>query len=216
MSCLRSDEITCDVLPLAVQLARKAASYGETVLLLDACGGALLETAGVISGRDLGDVVRRGAELDDALYVTSNEHFTAAAMGDLPLGEALGTLAALSLAYDWVFIVPEAGLTPAHVKLCASSDAAMIGYGTPGDAFMRAYWMIEAVRRRAPKFDPFMVSTGPKQDAVDTALMLCDTVRDHLGAPPPYAGHSDDIMIAPRLLGRVREITDQATFAVGL
>ena len=70
---------------------------------------------------------------------------------------------------------------------------------------MRAFWLIDAVRRRMPKFDPLILSTGPKVDAVETALMLADTVRDHLGAPPPYAGHVDDVNIEGRLVTQMRE-----------
>ena len=65
--------------------------------------------------------------------------------------------------------------------------------------------MIEAVRRRAPKFDPFILSCGEKAEAVETALMLTDTVRDHLGAPPSYAGHVLDNNLETRLLSQLRE-----------
>jgi len=61
-------------------------------------------------------------------------------------------------------------------------------YDTQGDSFMRAFWMMEALRRRSPHFDPLILSTGEKSDAVETAFMLSETVREHLGAPPPYAG----------------------------
>lgn len=69
---------------------------------------------------------------------------------------------------------------------------------------MRAFWMIDAVRRRTPNFDPLLLSTGEKSDAVETAFMLSETIREHLGAPPPYAGHLDDLHLEARLLEQMR------------
>jgi len=190
---------------MTVKLGRKAASYGETVLILDAAGGDLLRSAGIVHARTLDDVGLGLAEPKDALYVTSNEHFTAGAVGPQSLEDALGLLAALSLSYDWVFVVPKMGCTPAHVRLGAASDVCVLSYDTQGDKFMRAYWMLESLRRRAPNIDPLVLSTGDRQDAVETALMLADTVREHLGGPPPYAGHTDDLHLETRLLEQMRE-----------
>jgi len=189
----------------ALALGRKAASYGETVLMLDCCGGKMMQRAGLIYNATLKDVVLYDAPLSDALYITANEHFTATAIGDLSLEESLGSLAALSMSYDWVIVVPDEGCTPAHMQLASASDISLLGYGTPKDDFMRAFWLIDAVRRRMPKFDPLVLSTGPKVDAVETALMLADTVRDHLGAPPPYAGHVEDANIEGRLITQMRD-----------
>jgi MinD-like ATPase involved in chromosome partitioning or flagellar assembly len=189
---------------MAIKLGRKAASYGETVLILDAVGGALLTRAGIVHARTLDDVARGRAETRDALYVTSNEHFTAGAVGPQSLEDALGLLAAMSLSYDWVFVVPEAGCTPAHVRLGAASDVSIMSYSTQGDDFMRAYWMVDAVRRRAVDFDPIILSTGKKCDAVETALMLSDTVREYLGAPMPYGGHVEDLHVETRLLSQMK------------
>jgi len=202
-----------EIRDIAISLGRKAASYGETVLILDAVKGELLQKAGVICARTLTDVANDACELRDALYVTSNEHFTAAAVGEQSLEEALGLLATLSLSYDWVFVVPEASCTPAHVRLAAASDVSVMAYATEGDAFMRAFWMIDAIRRRAPKYDPLMLSTGKRDDAVETALMLSDTVRDHLGAPPPYAGHMGELHVSTRLLSRLRDATEKSAVA---
>ncbi len=198
---------------LALALGRKAASYGETVLMLDCNGGAMMDKAGVIYNKTIYDALYHDADLRDVTYVTSNEHFTAAAAGAADLDMALGSLAALSLSYDWVFVVPPAGCTPAHVRLAAASDISLLAYDTAGDNFMRAYWLIEAVRRRAPKFDPLILSMGERADAVETALMLTDTVREHLGAPPPYAGHAEDGPIAERLIERMRDETRQSKVA---
>lgn len=189
---------------IALKLGRKAASYGETVLMLDAVDGKMLQHAGIVYSRTLDDIANGNAEIQDALFVTSNEHFTAGAVGPAGLENALGVLAALSLSYDWVFVVPKAGCEPAHVRLGGASDVSMISYATQSDQFMRAFWMIDAVRRRTPNFDPLLLSTGEKSDAVETAFMLSETIREHLGAPPPYAGHLDDLHLEARLLEQMR------------
>lgn len=203
-------ELTAD---LAVKLGRKAASLGETVLILDAVDGALMNRAGIIYGRTLNDIANGKGAIQDALYVTSNEHFTAAAVGDAALENALGLLASLSLSYDWVFVVPKAGCENGHVRLGHASDVSVMTYDTQGDKFMRAFWMMDALRRRMSKFDPFMLSTGEKCDAVETAFMLSETVREHLGAPPPYAGHTDDLHVEARLLQQMREFVDRRAVA---
>lgn len=190
---------------LALRLAKTAASYGETVLLLDAKNGLMMKTAGIIYNKTLGDVLYRGAALKDAQYITSNEHFTAAACGDAPLEDVLGSLAALSLSYDWVFVATETGCTPAHVRLGSAADSCVLTYGSAGDKFMRAYWMIDAIRARDAHFDPLILSAGPRDEAVESAILLTQTVREFLGAPPPYAGHFDDRELTPRLLHQMRE-----------
>lgn len=189
---------------IALKLGRKAASRGETVLMLDAADGKMLHHAGVVFSRTLDDVAEGKADPKDALFVTSNEHFTAGAVGAGGLETALGLLAALSLSYDWVFVVPTAGCKPAHIRLGTASDVSMICYATEGDQFMRAFWMMDAMRRRSSQFDPLILSTGEKNDAVETALMLSETVREHLGAPPPYAGHMADTHLDSRLLEQMR------------
>lgn len=189
---------------LAIKLGRKAASLGETVLILDAVDGKLMDRAGIVYARTLDDVAAGKAEPRDALYVTSNEHFTAGAVGPQGLEKALGLLAALSLSYDWLFVVPKAGCEPAHVRLGNASDVSVLSYSTQGDKFMRAFWMLDALRRPRPQFDPLILSSGQKCDAVETALMLTKSVREHLGAPPPYAGHMDDLHLETRLLKQMR------------
>ena len=198
---------------LALSLGRKAASFGETVLILDAIDGKLMDRAGIIYSRSLDDVAKGTAALRDALYVTSNEHFTAGTVGEAGLENALGLLAALSLSYDWVFVVPKAGCEADHVRLGQASAVSVITYDTQGDQFMRAFWMVDALRRRASGFDPFILSTGEKSDAVETAFMLSETIREHLGAPPPYAGHSDDLHMETRLLEKMRKQASRRTVA---
>ena len=133
---------------IALKLGRKAASNGETVLILDAVDGKMLSHAGIVYSRTLDDVVQGTAKLKDALFVTSNEHFTAGAVSRDGLDNALGLLAALSLSYDWVFVIPKSGCDPVHVRLGAASDVSIISYATQADKFMRAFWMIDALRRR--------------------------------------------------------------------
>lgn len=200
---------TDEQVELALSLGREAASLGETVLMLDCQNGAMMDAAGIIYNKTIYDALYHDADLRDVKYVTSNEHFTAAAAGKIDLDSALGSLAALSLSYDWVFVVPAPGCTAAHVRLAAAADVSLLTYDTLGDQFMRAYWMIDAVRRRDSKFDPVILSTGSRVDAVETALMLTDAVRENLGAPPPYAGHVADASqrqtMAVRLIERMRE-----------
>ena len=58
---------------------------------------------------------------------------------------------------------------------------------------------------------------GPRADAVETALMLTDTVREHLGAPPPYAGHTENSAqrkaLAENLIVRMKNQTKRSKVA---
>lgn len=192
-----------------LRLARKAASLGETVLLLDASDGALMEQAGVLYSRTLDDFIAGNCALRDALFVTSNEHFSAGAISDSGLATALGTMAGLSLNYDWVFCVGQMGLTPIQAQMAVGSDTCLLGYDTRTDGFMRAYWIIDAMRRRLQSWDPVSLSLGPINEAAETALLLRDVVRDHLGAPPLYGGHALDHALPDAGLKRLRAISDR-------
>ena len=194
-----------DATGLALRMGRVAASRGETVLILDGRDGEVMDRAGVVYARTLGQAIAGGCALRDCMYITANEHFSIAALGKTPLGEAVGTFASLSLDYDWVFAVPDAGLAQATARLAAGSDAAVLAYETGSDLFMRAYWMIDAIRARNARFDPHTVSFGDAADAVETALLLEATVRDHLGASPIYAGHESDRDRVETLLASMRE-----------
>lgn len=185
---------------LTLSMAKFAAKRGETVLMVDCQDGALMKEAGIIYGKSLSDVLFYGADLRDATYVTSNEHFTAIAAGDATLMAVLGSLAAMSLDYDWVFVGTKPGCTPGHVRLAGAADHSLLAYDTEADHFLRAYWMIEAVRRRHPKFDPHIMSMGQKKTAVATAFALSELVADILGARPPYVGHMEDMNVIDRLL----------------
>lgn len=181
-------------------LAKAAAARGETVLMIDCRGGDLMREAGIIYNKTLADVFFRDADMSDVKYVTSNDHFTALAAGKMNLNILLGSLAALSMEYDWVFVATESGCTPAHVRLAGAADASLICYSSDKDEFMRAYWMIEAIRRRFPEYDPMLMSFGSQTGANETALNLIETVKEFLGAPPPYIGHAQDPWIAPKTL----------------
>jgi len=176
---------------LTLALAKSAAKTGKTVLMLDGCGGELMRKSGIIFNKTLSDAVHDGVDINDIKYVTSNEHFTAITCGDAPLEDLIGSLMALSLNYDWTFMALPESCTAAHVRLAAASDISLLNFSTTGDLFMRAYWMMDAIRARAPKFDPLLISNGPQEAASETADMLRQTLREFLGAPPAYAGHRE-------------------------
>lgn len=210
-----ADEPSChsQMIGATLRLAREAASRGETVLLLDGTDGALMEAAGVLYSRTLDDFIDGKCQLRDALFITTNEHFSAGVINPERLSDALGTMAGLSLAYDWVFAVGPAGLSSGQASLAAGSDICLLGYDTRIDGFMRAYWTIDAVRRRNRLWDPVTISLGPIEDAAVTALMLRDVVRGHLGAPTPYGGHAMDGGLPVAVLDKMRNITDRARIA---
>lgn len=189
-------------------LAKCAAKRGETVLMIDVCKGALMGEAGVIYNVTLGDVLYRGAHIRDAKYVSCNEHYAIACAGDADMEALLGSMAALSLGYDWVFVGCETGCTPAHVRLAAAADTSLLAFDGQGDKFMRAYWMLDAIRVRAPLFDPMMVVFGEDASGFESYDLFAATVRDFLGAPPALGAlieQTQDISsIAPALLECLR------------
>ena len=189
-------------------LAKAAAARGETVLMLDVIGGTLMRAAGIIHGVTLGDVLYRDAKISDAKYISHNEHFTVAYAGDASLEDLLGSLAAMSLHYDWVFVATPAGCTPAHVRLAGAADTALLGYSAHKNLFMRAYWMLDAIRARAPKFDPLILVTGDEEQSFETYELFAGTVGEFLGAVPALGGileNTDDVSaLAPTLLESLR------------
>ena len=198
---------------LTLSLAKAAASRGETVLLIDAQDGAMMDMAGVIYAKTFADVLAGQAKLQDAQYITSNEHFTLMALGDLEWAGTLGSLSALSLDYDWVFVATPTGCTPVHVNLATAADMALVLFDTDDAQFMRAYWMLEAIRQRDPMFDPLLVASGPLDEAVETAGLLRETVRSFLGAAPNYMGHMSHPSMAHWLLQSIRKSTDSTQVA---
>lgn len=203
---------------ITLEMAKAAAARGETVLLLDIVDGELMREAGIVVGKTLGDVLYRQANIRDAKYISHNEHFTAASAGDATLEALLGSLAALSLRYDWVFVATEHGCTPAHVKLASAADTALLSFSSESDRFMRAYWMLDAIRSRSPKFDPMMIAEGPETEAFEAYELFKGTVHEFLGAPPALGGILEQATnakeLSPMLLEALREETKPAKRAV--
>jgi len=189
---------------LTLSLARAASARGETVLMIDAQNGALMEHAGIIYYQTFSDVLAGRAELGDTLYVTSNEHFSALCLGEDNWCQSLGSLGALSLQYDWVLAAPPAGCTPAHVNLATASDMALMLFDCDKADFMRAFWMLESIRFRDPNFDPILIADGPLSQASETGELLCNVIRSFLGAPPDYLGHCGHPGIANWVLQAIR------------
>lgn len=176
---------------LAIAAAKQAALAGHSVLIVDCDGGHALKALSVDAAVTLSDVLADRAELSDAKYLTPDQAMTVSRAGNTPLETLLGALAVMSLSYDWVFVIPPAGCTPAHVRLAAAADETLMVFHSSGDRFMRAYWMLDAIRARAPKCDPLMVIHGPKSDAREAYGLFCGTVREFLGAPPSLAAISE-------------------------
>ena len=59
---------------LALSLGRKAASFGETVLMLDCQDGAMMSKAGIVYNKTIHDVLNHGADLRDVTYILSLIH----------------------------------------------------------------------------------------------------------------------------------------------
>ncbi len=208
---------------LVLALSKAAAAQGETVLMLDQMGGALMAISGIVYSVTLADVLNGDALITDAKYVTQNEHFTAVCAGDADLDILLGSLAALSLSYDWVFIGARAGCTPAHIRLAGAADAALVLYDCRAARFMRAYWMLDAVRARVAKFDPLMVpqinAGGKEAEGFETYELLAGTIKQFLGAAPALGGILDQpdaaTQIAPALLEALRQDSKAPKHATG-
>ncbi len=202
------------VAELILALARTAARRGESVLVLDQAGGAFMHSAGIIAGVSLSDVLKARASIRDAKYICPQDNFAAINVGPAKLETLLGSLAALSLNYDWVFVATEPGCTPGHTALGGAADTSLILYDTYSDRFMRAYWMMDALRARAPEIDPLVLPCGPEQEGFETFEMLQSTITDFLGAPPALGGILENRTglepIAPAILEALRYETRDA------
>ena len=198
---------------LTLSLARAAASRGETVLVIDAQNGQLMHQAGIIYLKTLADVLAGTATLKDAQYVTCNEHFSVMCLGGADWSHCLGSIGAMSLDYDWTFIATPSGCTPVHVNLATACDTALMLFNSENAEFMRAYWMLEAIRYRDPRFDPILIGDGPVDQANETAGLLRETVRSYLGAAPNYLGHINHPSMAHWILQSMRHHTKRAEVA---
>ena len=69
--------------------------------------------------------------------------------GDAPLEDLLGSFAAMSLGYDWVFVATQVGCTPAHVRLAGAADTAILGYAAT-EEFIYAR-LLDARRHSRPR-----------------------------------------------------------------
>ena len=174
---------------LACDMASSAAKIGQSVLLIDAGPGDAAGHFDINTEVTLGDVLHDRAALRDAKYIAGDIALCSA--GDAALDTLLGPIAALSLSYDCVIVLAPAGCTPAHVELASAADATALLFDYQSDRFMRAYWMLDAIRARAPKCDPFMVGAGPREAVLETFDLFTATVRDFLGGPPPFGGNID-------------------------
>lgn len=182
---------------LLYELAQKAASQGDTVLIIDCDEDRILRGLNICSKKTLADVLADRASLSDAKNIMPGGQMTICSAGSAPLTDLLGVLAAMSLSHDWVFVLPPSGCTPAHIRLAAAADSSILLFNGAGDRFMRAYWMLDAIRTRAPKCDPLLIAQGENSEAREAYDMLEATIRDYLGAPPPLVAmiKDDDIGI---------------------
>ncbi len=171
----------------AQSLARAARIDGETVLIVN------YATPPSPSQPALSDVLSGQAQICDTKIICPRSGIISVYAGDAKLEEMLGLIAALSLSYDNVIMAPPAGCTPAHVRLAVAADVNVLHFDSRGDKFMRAYWMLDALRARCPSLDPMLIACGPKTEALEAYDMLRGTVREFLGAPLPLTG-----IISPR------------------
>lgn len=183
-------------LELVMALAKAAAQSGESVLIIDCDAGDIMPALGITPKATLQDVIDDTASIADAKHITQDGRMSVAIAGLAPLESLLGALAAMSLAHDWVFILPSSGCTPAHVRLAAAADQSLLAFDSRADRFMRAYWMLDAIRTRAPKCDPLIVTRGPEPEAAIAYDLFAGTVREFLGAPPSLCGHIEDANIS--------------------
>ena len=172
---------------LIYELAQMVAKNGDNVLIIDCDEDRILRGLNITVPATLADVLADKAKISDAKTVMPGGMMTICSAGCAPLEQLLGILAAISLSHDWVFVLPPSGCTPAHIRLAVAADSSVLLFHGSGDRFMRAYWMLDAIRTRAPKCDPLFVTQGPECEAAESYEMLEATIRDFLGAPPPLA-----------------------------
>jgi len=133
----------------------------------------------------LTQVLSGDAQLCDVKTICPRTGIISVAAGHAKLDAMLGIIAALSLSYDNVIIAAPSGCTPAHIRLAAAADVNFLQFDSQGDKFMRAFWMMDALRARCARLDPMLIACGPKSEANEAHEMLSETIREFLGAPPP-------------------------------
>ena len=169
---------------LTINLALCAAQSGKSVLIIDCDRGHSFTHFGLSPKNTLDDVLKGRADIRDTKHIVADGRLTLTRGGNIDLEDMLGALAAMSLSHDWVFVIPKSGCTPAHVRLAAAADHALLMFDSAGDRFMRAYWMLDAIRSRAPKCDPLMICSGSEEEGQEAYELFAGTVRDFLGGPP--------------------------------
>ena len=177
-----------DQITLAISLVRITAKSGANALLVDCAQHTLSDYLELKIKTSLQDVITRDLRVNDAKHIVPDTSMLVASAGDMPFDRMLGPLAALSLVHEWVFCVVPPGCTPAHVRLMGACDHNVLMFDSVSDRFMRAYWMLDAIRARAPQCDPVMVGRGSLSEVQETYALFASTVHDFLGAPPPLAG----------------------------
>lgn len=177
--------------------ARTASAAGDSVLIIDCDQADIFQLEALELRATLTHVRDDKAAFTDAKHISSDGQLTLCHSGDASLEELLGIIATLSLSYDWIFVVPPAGCTPAHVRLASASDHALMLFDSQGDKFMRAYWMLDAIRSRAPHFDPLALCYGPKDEAREAYALFAGTVREFMGGPPHLADIITEVGVRP-------------------
>lgn len=162
-------------------LARSIRNDNESVLRITFAG------PDAPSNLTLTQVLSGEAQLCDVKTICPQTGIISVAAGHAKLEDMLGIIAALSLSYDNVIIAAPSGCTPAHIRLAAAADVNILHFDSQGDKFMRAFWMMDALRARCAGLDPMLIACGPKSEATEAHEMLSGTIREFLGAPPPLS-----------------------------
>lgn len=183
---------------LAIELARAQSALGRSVLLIDCGQNPLADILGITLKSTLSQVIETGAALSSAIHITPCANYALCCAGQTDLGALLGLIAAQTLNYDCVIVAAPPGCTPAHIRLTCAADNSIMLFDSRSDRFMRAFWMLDAIRERAPRCDPFMVGVGDGAAVQEAYDLLAHTVRDYLGAPPPLALAVPDTELAPQ------------------
>lgn len=207
--------------PLSLALARGAAYKGQRLILIDCIQQSLTDYLQPPSRSNLTDVAAGRASLEEAEFILAEGGVTYCQAGTAPLGELLGVLAALSLYHDRIVVLAPFGCSAAHVRLASASDASLMLFHTQKDRFMRAYWMLDAIRQRAPHYDPLIIAEKDPKDSPEQAHesyhLYKSVVQDFLGAPPRLADIIDrqtlDTAQGLTILDQLNEVSNLAAAA---
>lgn len=202
--CVLAANPDLPVVNSALTLTRAARKNGESALFVNCAGLEASETS------TLSDVLMGEAQIGDTKTICAQTGVITINAGNAKLDDMLGILAALSLSYDNVIIAAPSGCTPAHVRLAVAADVNVLHFDSRGDKFMRAYWMLDAMRARCAALDPMLIACGPKTDAMDAYDMLRETIREFLGAPLPLSAVISHIGMADGVAAHLLSGLNQA------